>query len=380
MRKEVLLGIATLMGTIIGAGILGIPYVISKAGFLTGAFVIIFLGICAMGMNLALGEVILRTDGKHQLTGYAEKYLGKKGKYLMAVSMFIGLYGAMIAYLIGIGESLHAIFGFWTPFKFTILFLLLIMGVIYAGLKLVEEFELFIGSFIFLSMVVFVFILFRSPDFLITRTFSFSFSKLFLPYGVILFSYLGAVSLPEVKEGMIYYRDQFKKAIVIGSLLPIIMYLIFSFSMVAVFGINVTEIATIGLGQYFGSYMLIFTNFFAFLTLTGSFLALSLAMKEQYMFDYKINHGMSWFLTIILPITVIILGFRDFISTIGFAGSIAGGIDGILIILMLWKSRELGDRKPEYNLGKFRFFGVLIIFVFVLGLLFQILSLFGYFQ
>ena len=43
MNKKLLLweAIATLVGTIIGAGILGIPYVIAKAGFWTGIFDIV---------------------------------------------------------------------------------------------------------------------------------------------------------------------------------------------------------------------------------------------------------------------------------------------------------------------------------------------------
>ena len=70
----------TLTGTIIGAGILGLPYVFSKSGFFIGAFWLIFLGFVMLFVNLCLGEVSLRTKKIHQLPGYAEKYLGKSGK------------------------------------------------------------------------------------------------------------------------------------------------------------------------------------------------------------------------------------------------------------------------------------------------------------
>ena len=36
MKKEFFEAIALLMGTVIGAGVLGIPYIVYKAGFLTG--------------------------------------------------------------------------------------------------------------------------------------------------------------------------------------------------------------------------------------------------------------------------------------------------------------------------------------------------------
>ena len=66
----------TLIGGIVGAGVLGIPYTIAKAGFLYGFILIVVLGLVFLTINLFLGEVILRTKGNHQLTGYATKYLG----------------------------------------------------------------------------------------------------------------------------------------------------------------------------------------------------------------------------------------------------------------------------------------------------------------
>lgn len=95
----------------IGAGVLGIPYVIAKAGFLTGTFSLLALGIIVLLMYLYLGEIVLRTKGNHQLTGYAELYLGKLGKRLMFLTMVIGIYGALVAYLIGSSETLSKLLG-----------------------------------------------------------------------------------------------------------------------------------------------------------------------------------------------------------------------------------------------------------------------------
>ena len=51
----------TLTGTVIGAGILGLPYVFSKSGFYVGLFWLLFLGSIIILCKLYLGEVILRT-------------------------------------------------------------------------------------------------------------------------------------------------------------------------------------------------------------------------------------------------------------------------------------------------------------------------------
>ncbi len=76
MVKGVYKAIATLIGTIIGAGVLGLPYVISQAGFNLGLILILIIGLAVLYMNLFYGEVVLRTKTAHQLAGYAEKYLG----------------------------------------------------------------------------------------------------------------------------------------------------------------------------------------------------------------------------------------------------------------------------------------------------------------
>ena len=86
MKNKVFRAISALVGTVIGAGIFGIPYVVAKIGFLPGIFYLLTLGTLVLFLNLLYGEVILRTPGDHQLTGYAEIYLGKFGKIWKIIS------------------------------------------------------------------------------------------------------------------------------------------------------------------------------------------------------------------------------------------------------------------------------------------------------
>src|SRR3989338_1013251 len=118
--------IATMMlvGTIVGAGILALPYVLAKAGFLYGLVLIVLLGGALLMLNLFMGEVVLRTKEQHQLTGYAEKYLGPWGKRVMAVSLLFLGYGALTAYLIGEGETIYHLIGWGSPLLYSILFFL----------------------------------------------------------------------------------------------------------------------------------------------------------------------------------------------------------------------------------------------------------------
>jgi len=145
--------VATLIGTVIGAGIFAIPYVVAKSGFLIGAFYIVFIGLSILMINLYIGEIALRTKENHQLTGYAEKYLGKWGKRIMTFSMIFGIYGALTAYLIGEGNVLSAIFG-GPPLVYSLLFFVVVSAIIYVGLKLIKRFEVLL-SLIFLFILLF---------------------------------------------------------------------------------------------------------------------------------------------------------------------------------------------------------------------------------
>jgi len=44
------------------------------------------------------------------------------------------------------------------------------------------------------------------------------------------------------------------------------------------------------------------------------------------------------------------LGFRSFIATLGFVGTIVGAVEGVIIILIFRKAKGLGNREPECSL------------------------------
>ena len=359
-------GIATLVGMTIGAGILGIPYIVSKAGFLTGLVSLIGIGLAILIINLLVGEVALRTEGNHQLPGYAGHYLGKWGKRLMTLSMIIGVYGALIAYTLGEGQSLSQILGLDPLFWSTLFF---ICGAIWLffGIKTLAVSELFMNSIQLCIFIAIVASLFIVGNFKFANLTTFNASQLLVPYGVILFAYLGAAAVPEVREVIRGHWHDLKKVVIIGTLIPIVVYTLFALVVIGVMGVSTTEIATIGIGQILGKLGIVFTNLFAVFIMTTSFIALGIALKEVYMYDYRLPKNLAWIFVCAVPVILILLGVHSFIKVIGITGAIAGGIDGILIVLMWWKAKQAGQRKPEYEISLPEIIGYLLIAMFVIG-------------
>ena len=57
---------------------------------------------------------------------------------------------------------------------------------------------------------------------------------------------------------------------------------------------------------------------------------------------------------------------------IAVTGGIAGGIDGILIVLAYWKARLGGDRRPEFKVKSPLWISYVVLALFMFALLQQI--------
>lgn len=363
---------ATLVGTIIGAGILGVPYVIAQVGVFWGVIMIVILGIATILLNLMFAEVVLRTKSLHQIAGYAKKYLGMIPYRVEIAALLVGSYGAMVAYLIGEGEVLSAVFG-GDKLIYSLGFLVLGSLILWFGLKLVKVFELWlVFAFIF---IVFIIIAFSSSSLTFENLQYSNLKNVFTPYGVILFAYGGAASIVAMRQILKRKESQLRTAVVLGTVIPMVIYIAFSVIVVGVTGIGTTEVATVGLGQALGPAMILFCNLFAFFAMGTSFLTIGIVMIQFFKFDMKLSKFWSWFLVVVVPLLLFLLVTKDFIRTMGVAGSLSFGLTGIIIVSCFWKVKKMGNRKPEFSLPKMKIFGGLLIVMFLLGIVYTIVDL-----
>ncbi len=370
---KILHAIAALIGTIIGAGIFGIPYVVMKSGFLVGIIHIVVIGILMAITMLYLGEIALRTKKTYHLTGYADKYLGRKGKVLMLIALAFGIYAAVLAYLIGVGESfsfllfstkdysLYLGIGFWVLMSLLSLF----------GLKALEEGE-FLGVSALLILIVAISVFFFNKidvnNLLLAS--SGSFIDYLAPFGVILFAFLGYTTIPEVETILGKEKKGMKKAIILAILISGIVYLIFTTIVIGFKGSGTPEIATLALGKPF--------ILLGILTMSTSYLALSIALIDMFKFDFNQSKARGWFFTISVPIIFFILlelvNYANFTKVLGIGGVLSGGLAAVLILLMAHKAKYLGDKKPEYSMPVSKLLTGILILLFVIGTIAEIVN------
>lgn len=361
--------VAVLTGTIIGAGVLGLPFVIAKLGALPGLAMLLVLGLASLILNLMFAEVILRTRYRHQLAGYARKYLGKFAFTLETVSFLVGGFGALTAYLIGEGKVLTALFG-GSEMTNALIFFVVTAIILFAGLKILKVFELWMV--LALLVVVFSIFIFGFSSVDLSNYKNIQMNGWLVAYGVILFAYGGAASIVPLREILRGHEQQVKRAVIVATVIPIVVYILFSLIVVGVTGLATTEVATVGLGEKLGQYMIIFGNLFAFFAMGTSFLTIGNTLKEFLHYDLKLSRIVSWALTLIVPLSIFLFVARGFIDTLGVVGGLAFGLSGIILVLMFWRAKKRGDRLPEFHLSKLKIVGGALVLMFLFGLVYTV--------
>jgi amino acid permease len=368
VKNKFFTGVSILMGTCIGAGILGMPYLVSKAGFFPSMVLIFFLTILMTLINLYIGEITLRTKEKHQLSGYAEKYLGRKGKFFMEFATIFGIFSAIVAYLFAVGESISfLIYGNTKNFiLFGILFGVLMSALIWKGIHGLKKIEKINISIIILAIVSMIFIFANKINF--ANLSHISSENFFIPFGIILFSLLCSSAIPEMNFAFGKDKKLMKKSIIIGMISIALIYFLFNLIVIGLNGINTPEIATLSLGTIF--------VLFGILTLFGAYVALGNALEQTFISDNKFSKAKSWFLSSIIPIILFfIVGYFNILSftkMLAIGGVISGGMTGILILFILKNAKKNGNRKPEYSIPINWFLIILISLIFIGAILFEL--------
>ncbi|KAL3909638.1 MAG: hypothetical protein SGILL_008009, partial [Bacillariaceae sp.] len=107
---------SNLVNSIVGAGIIGIPFALKESGLVAGVILLILVSYFTdktlrMLVELAFFSPRLKGYGVMTFEDLLALPFGRIGSIFVLVSMFITAYGAMVAYLLIIKDTLPVIFG-----------------------------------------------------------------------------------------------------------------------------------------------------------------------------------------------------------------------------------------------------------------------------
>lgn len=330
--------IALLVSGTVGAGVLGLPYAFTHVGVVGAVAYCVVFGIAFWGLHRVVAALLIRQAVSEQLVGVVAKSLGKMAAKLMMLITHALFLASAVIFIVGIGQILAQLAGgpalAWSGLFWAVAGLLVIRGI--RTIKNID-FVLTVGL-----MVVLLVIIVRSAVPAATLAWPWwGNGPWWYPYGVVLFAFHGVMALPEAFAAVRRDPVKFKRALGWSSVIVTVGYTLFAVLVLAVTGAATTEIATLGLGERLGPFVAWCGNLFALLAMSISFLMNSVEWRDSLCWD---NHWrVRWALAAVLglPMLVVLLGMREFVTAIGAAG-------GVLVtaeILLLLAAAAVGLRQ-----------------------------------
>ncbi len=379
MYKNIILPASLLAGTIIGAGVFALPFVFQKAGIVTGLFYLGLFSACFVFIHLMYADLILKTEGGenlHRFPGYAKIYLGNWGFWISILMTIVGMLFVLTVYLILSISFINLI----KPIGLDIsdaskllIFWLFGSATIFLGIRRMALSEFLItGGIIVIILIIFGYGLSHFGK--IISVPAFNLQNILLPYGAVLFALSGRVAIPAVVS---YFQKirwplaEIKKPIILGTLLPALVYLLFVFG---IWGLSevVSEDAVSGLIGQIPQDILTLVGIFGLISLWSSYIIIGLDIKNALKFDLKFPKILAGLTVVILPALLYFWGFQSFLILVSLIGGIFIALEGIFIVLMWLKASKL---KAEQII--FKKLNPLIVYIliliFVAGIIYELI-------
>lgn len=385
--KRFLEAVAILVGTIVGVGMFGIPHVVGRAGLPVGILHLIVLTAAILAIHTVYGEIVLRTRAKHRLIGYAQMYLGGKGKLLAIFLMLAGISGTLLAYIIVGGmftkafvePLLRPTLDFSLPAAlWSVIFFSAMAFFIVTDFRTGAPAELAMSAAL-IAALGYLIVRFL-PDVNIANLIAIGKVRdALLPYGVVFFALSGSAAIPELRD-VLSGDGQMRSAIVIGTLIPAILYGLFALSVVGVFGNTVAEDAISTLAGRYGNGMSVLGGLVGILMTATSYIVLALVLKHAFIADLNVSPRAATLLVLGIPLALFLIATRNFVAIIGFIGGVLGGIEGLLLLAIHRAAKEKSERQPEYAiaLSPLRYWALGAVFIAGIGYeIFHALRLWG---
>ncbi len=346
-------GVFLLVGTIIGAGYLVLPYSFLKAGVFANLFWLLFFACLITLLHLFYAEVVLATKSYHRFPGYVGLYLGKSAKYLATASFIIGVFGGLLVYLLlGCHFFKLLLESFFNNLvinsqSLTLIFSLIVSILVVLKINLSARINFLITVItlsLFLVISGFSFAKVEPANFLILPQESF-----FFPFGLVLFALVGSLVIPEIVKLLDTEKQErslIKPVIVIGTLIPVGIYFLFALGIFGASGQNTSQEAISGLSNILPVQLVFAGVLLAFLEIVTSYIAFGINTVETLRKDFGFSKFFAKLTTAVLPLTFFFFGVKDFLKVMGLMGSILTTLDSVFLALVFL---ALKNKLPGYR-------------------------------
>lgn len=370
-------------GTSIGGGMLALPVLTSQAGFLPSLLIYTLCWLFMASTGLLLFESCLWMGKNANLVSISERTLGWPGKWFSWGLYLFLFYCLTLAYIVGCGNLVvEASNGSIPEWGGALLFVILFFPIIFAGTRAAGRLNTLLMGGLVLSYLAFVLLGYEHVrmDQLAYR--EWVLAPAALPIAFTAFSYQGII--PTLVNYLDHDKKRIKRAIFIGSFIPLIVYAIWEALILGIVpfnhpqglaeALNKGQNAVYPLRYFINSpYVYGIGQFFAFFALVTSFIGVTLGLMDFLSDGLKMdaskrrNKLLLSLLIFVPPLLIALTHPGLFLKALDYAGGYGCALLlGLLPVLIVWSGRyRLNlNQSQDYQLpGGKPLLALLILFV-----------------
>ncbi len=374
-QHNLLGGILLISGTTLGAGMLGFPTITAFGGFFPSLLIFLVIWLLMLASSFLFLDVNLSFTGPVNMITMAERTLGTWGRVVSWIVYLLLLYSLTAVYISGctplIIQFVKWVTGYtlpdWlSPFSLPILF----AGFIYFGTRGVDLVNRLLMIGLVLSYVLLIFFVPAEVQPKLLTHFDMPASILAVPVVITAFGY--HIIIPSLAVYMKRDIVAMRKAIIIGSLISIAVYLIWQVLILGTVPIPLLAdaykegvAATEPLAQVVRNPAIsLAAKLFSFFAIVTSFVGVTLSLSDFLTDGFKIRPTgqgrlLALVLTFIPPLFFVFTYKRGFYLALQYAGAFVA-----ILLVFLPAAMALKLKKPHfYTTGKAKLWLTFIILI-----------------
>ncbi len=371
-----------ILGTMLGAGILGLPTSAGLAGFIPASLAqIIAMLAMLFSAVVIIDEVVATRQAGFNYPSLYEVYIGKNGKWIAITANLIMLYGLLIAYISGSCSIISNMLGLSPAYQKIALVavFLFLASLSISGTKMISRYN---SVFVLLMLAIFIVIIAMLVKHMDFSRLTSNNDFLFLPsvFPIVVSAFCFHTIIPSMCSSFKWDRRKMITASIISVFIAFILNTLWIGAGIGIIPLTKGDSldyayrhglpATIPLDEIINSgFFSAASVFFALLAITTSFIGVAISLKD-FLRDImentlsSSNKSLNIVLTFLPPLLIAFIYPDIFLIAMNIVGGIGNVIlFGILPSIIFLK--KAGTRKRL-------FIGILVLIIFSAFLVFEI--------
>ena len=328
----------------IGGGILSMPYLSEKIGFINSLIVLAVAFAASYVLHLMIADLALKTSEGGQIIACLGQFLFRgKLKKVLTVSFFALMLAILCTNLTGYITGAEEIIVGILPISNLVaklIFYVVAASVVLFGLKAVGVSEKIAMVIIFALVGVLAAASFLVPGNNVPMMQA-DFEGCLAYYGMAMFSLAAFFSVPQAVEGLQGDKKKIKKAVFLGFLNNFILIVVINFCALLA-SKEVTEVAMTGWSAGIGLWAQIVGGIFTLLAMLTTYWSLSLALSDIVRETLKWNEKLSWLVATLPSLILALVNLGGFMGIMRTAGGLISIIIAVMVVPAFINSKKAG--------------------------------------